>query len=107
MKGFPPNKSPRQSLIVSMSLRLNQTRLDYVSLDDFGKLEKTQILQDVQSGLSPNEYAFVEFLIKEYDPLLRAIELRGLDPKWVCADAWCVGHTGPECDPTGRKFDLL
>lgn len=60
------------------------------------------MLQDVQAGVSPDEYALVEPLTKSYQPLLDALARRGLDPQYLKADAWCCGHTGPEYDPTER-----
>ena len=108
----------RRAEVITFSLTLNQTIVDIVILPrHFGvdndsetyKDEKelhgsggTTIRQDAQPGLSPDEYAFVEVLCKSYEPLLDAIAARGLDPEGLRADAWCVGHTGPDCDPTER-----
>jgi primary-amine oxidase len=60
------------------------------------------VLQDVQAGISPDEYVFVEQLTKAYKPLRDAIAKRGLDPEGIAVDAWCCGHTGPDCDPIER-----
>ena len=100
--------APRNAQVITMDISLNQTLIDIVSLsqtssklDSFTKRDTT-ILQDVQAGLSPDEYSFVEKLIKAYEPLREAIAKRGLDPEGICADAWCCGHTGPDCNPTER-----
>lgn len=39
---------------------------------------------------------------RSYQPLLDAVAARGLRPEGLRADAWCVGHTGSDCDPTER-----
>ena len=110
----------RRAEVITFSIALNQTMVDTVVLprhfgmaDDCKKLNSTDerklygsggtvIVQDAQPGLSPDEYAFVEVLCRSYQPLLDAIASRGLDPVGLRADAWCVGHTGPDCDPTER-----
>lgn len=110
----------RRAEVITFSLALNQTIVDTVVLpryfgmvDDCEKLNSaadrklsgsggTVLVQDAQPGLSPDEYAFVEVLCKSYQPLLDAIDARGLDPGGLRADAWCIGHTGPDCDPTER-----
>jgi primary-amine oxidase len=101
----------RRAEVITQSLELNQTLIDTIQLPPFDVTEvgdalvlkhETKILQDVQAGLSPDEYSFVEALCRSYQPLLDAIAKRGLDPKGLVADAWCCGHTGPDCDPTER-----
>jgi Cu2+-containing amine oxidase len=96
---------PRRSEVVTQSLELNQTLIDIILLSDEHPSVPdypTEVLQDVQAGLSPDEYIFVEKVCKSYQPLLDAIAARGLDPAGLVADAWCCGHTGPDCDPTER-----
>eukprot|EP01038_Epipyxis_sp_PR26KG_P004091 gene4091-5839_t len=75
------------------------TDLELLSKDYF---KPSLALKDVQAGISPDEYALVEVLCKTYQPLLDVVAKRGLDPQWVVADAWCLGYTGPECDPSER-----
>jgi Cu2+-containing amine oxidase len=94
-------KSPllRTVEVISMILDLNQTCIDTVVIDGNADTNKntlievhlnngTQIIKDVQTGLSPDEYAFVEKLCRSYQPLLDAITARGLDPAGLRADAW-------------------
>jgi Cu2+-containing amine oxidase len=64
--------------------------------------ERGEVLSAVQPAISPEEYCLVESLCQQFPPLLRAMEKRGLDPAWIVADAWCVGHTDSECDPSER-----
>jgi Cu2+-containing amine oxidase len=108
----------RRAEVITISLELNQTLVDEVIINssqyatesdgdvgtgtcgDSGAC--TLVVPNAQPGLSPDEYAFVEKLCKSYSPLLNAIAARGLDPAGLRADAWCVGHTGPDCDPTER-----
>ena len=108
----------RRAEVITISLELNQTLVDEVIVDssqsetesdgDVGTESGgdcsacTLVVPNAQPGLSPDEYAFVEKLCKSYSPLLNAIAARGLDPAGLRADAWCVGHTGPDCDPTER-----
>ena len=108
----------RRAEVTTFSLILNQTIVDivilprhcgkdndsemYVDKRELSGSGGTTVRQDAQPGLSPDEYAFVEILCKSYQPLLDAIATRGLDPEGLRADAWCVGHTGPDCDPTER-----
>ena len=110
----------RKAEVLTFCLALNQTIVDIVVLPVFGiatdenvddvsaiasKLigtGDTLVIPDVQPGISPDEYVFVEVLCRSYQPLLDAIAARGLDPEGLRADAWCVGHTGPDCDPTER-----
>ena len=72
-----------QSLVISCCPTTNQTVIDKVSLGMsseefngtvFDRIEncnesRTTVLQDVQCGVSPDEYAFVEKLCKSYEPL--------------------------------------
>jgi Cu2+-containing amine oxidase len=108
----------RRAEVITISLELNQTLVDEVIINSTqcetatdGDVETgtggdsgagTLVVPNAQPGLSPDEYAFVEKLCKSYAPLLNAIAARGLDPAGLRADAWCVGHTGPDCDPTER-----
>lgn len=108
----------RRAEVITISLELNQTLVDEVIINspqpatesdgDIGTENGgdcsilTLVVPNAQPGLSPDEYAFVEKLCKSYSPLLDAIAARGLDPAGLRADAWCVGHTGPDCDPTER-----
>lgn len=103
---------PRRIEVISMDIKLNQTLLDYIivrgentkaatSTNDYFN-EKTVVLQDVQAGISPNEYTFVEKLCKAYGPLRDSMVARGLDPEGIAVDSWCCGHTGPDCDPSER-----
>lgn len=96
---------PRIVEVISMCLSTNQTLVDCICIEsecDEGIVVKSDVLQDVQAGISPDEYGFVEELCKSYQPLLDAIAKRELDPQYLVADAWCIGHTGSDCDPTER-----
>ena len=108
----------RKAEAITICLELNQTLVDIILLEPTNTCESdgshidetlnnetidlTVVLPNAQPGLSPDEYAFVEILCKSYKPLLHAIAARGLDPEGLRADAWCIGHTGPDCDPTER-----
>ena len=99
----------RNAEVITQSKAKNQTLVDIVQLpvstadDDTKGIDddqsNTTVLQDVQAGLSPDEYQFVETLCKTYQPLLDAIAKRGLDPAGLVADAWCLGS---EYEPTER-----
>ena len=110
---------PRKAETITISLELNETLVDTIVVFptggiseisdivvEFGETDSdssvTVRLPNAQPGLSPDEYSFVEILCKSYAPLLNAVAARGLDPEGLRADAWCVGHTGPDCDPTER-----
>ena len=105
-------------MVVSSSLKDNETYVDYINLDDlnsertsdedkgdsdfnFSSVRST-VLRDVQTGISPDEYALVEVICQAYEPLHEAVRKRGLDPKHIVADAWCVGHADASSDPTER-----
>ena len=104
----------RKAEVNTFCLALNQTIVDIIVLpfdsidknDDIPKkifgTGSTTVFPNAQPGLSPDEYSFVEILCKSYQPLLDSLIARGLDPDGLRADAWCVGHTGPDCDPTER-----
>jgi len=108
-RGKPVERSVE---VISMCLATNQTLIDVVilsgergesvALSTEAAQPATNALQDVQAGLSPDEYQFVEKICKQYEPLLDALRQRGLNPDHLTADAWCTGHTGPDCDPTER-----
>jgi len=103
----------RKAEVITMDVPNNRTIIDIIELPNSSKAmginvnekqqspPKTTILQDVQSGLSPDEYAFVEKVTKAYQPLRDVIASRGLDPEGIVADAWCCG-SGPDCDPKER-----
>jgi primary-amine oxidase len=99
---------PRRVEVITQSLEHNQTLIDIITVPESSSVDccnengETIVLQDVQAGLSPDEYIFVEEVCKSYQPLLEAIAKRGLDPNGLVADAWCLGHFGPECDPSER-----
>ena len=109
IKGLPVM---RKAEVVTMDVPNNRTIIDVVELPKSSKslgitphgnasTPKTTILQDVQAGLSPDEYAYVEKVTKAYQPLRDVIAARGLDPEGIVADAWCCG-SGPDCDPKER-----
>jgi len=102
----------RKAEVITMDVPNNRTIIDVVELPKSSKAlgivpngssstPKTTVLQDVQAGISPDEYAFVEKLTKAYQPLRDVIAARGLDPEGIVADAWCCG-SGPDCDPKER-----
>jgi primary-amine oxidase len=101
---------PRYAEVISCSLEKNEVFIDYISLTEPNGYSSTTdssnssglasvVLSNVQTGLSPTEYVFVEKVCKEYEPLRKAIADRGLDPAFIVADAWCVGYLGEEYDP--------
>lgn len=120
LQSFTENRSlQRKAEVITISLELNETLVDTIVVfptdgaSEIGEIDvelskadsestATVRLPNAQPGLSPDEYSFVEILCKSYEPLLEAIAARGLDPEGLRADAWCVGHTGPDCDPTER-----
>eukprot|EP01031_Cornospumella_fuschlensis_P033197 gene33197-40165_t len=109
---------PRLVEVISMCLQTNETLIDIVDCSHVHlshhahscstanpqtyPVVESKALKDVQAGISPDEYALVEVMCKAYPPLLEAIAKRGLDPAHIVADAWCVGHTGSQDDPTER-----
>lgn len=114
-KGLP---APRSVRVLTFNAALNQTYVDFVLLSgkargnsdtvtdlqalDGSRLSSSITMQDVQAALTPEDYAIIEKICQEYEPLLDALRRRGLDPKYLVADAWCVGYTGKECQSTER-----
>lgn len=97
---------PRTAEVISACISTSEIFMDYVILDpveltptETKTIKPSQTFTDKQTGLSPDEYVFVEKLTKEYGPLRDAIAKKGLDPEYIVADAWCLGHIGPEYDP--------
>ena len=100
----------RKVEVVSQCIAINQTYVDTVVLPTNGNsvnsdevfLLPSVVYQDVQPGHSPNDYKLIEKICKEYQPLLQALEARGVNPHHVVVDAWCVGYSGPDCNPKER-----
>ena len=97
---------PRRCEVLSMCLATNETFLDTVDLTTDTELADKKIAtfvrNDIQPALTGSEFAITERICKEYQPLIDSLSARGLDIDWINTDAWCVGHTGPDCDPSER-----
>lgn len=84
--------------VISLDLAKNQTIVDRIPLvPDANPVEivQTTVFQDVQPGISPDEYALIERLCRAYEPLRNAMIKRNLDPEGIVADAWCIGDREP------------
>lgn len=96
--GHHPVSIPRFAEVISLDLAKNQTIVDRIPLISGSNLAETAhstVLQDVQPGISPDEYALIERLCKAYEPLRNAMFKRNLDPEGIVADAWCIGDREP------------
>ena len=96
----------RSAEVISSCFATGEIFIDYVFLfsnsPEFQTVRESRTLTDAQTGISPAEYALVEELCKNYEPLKTAIEEKGLDSAYIVADAWCLGYVGPEYDPTEK-----
>lgn len=92
--------APRRARVVAMCLETNTTTIDIVDVGPEQQTSsKTTVLKDVQPSISGSDFELVDQLCRAYKPLNDAVEARGLDPKYITVEPWCVG---PEYPPTER-----
>lgn len=103
----------RMSEVLSICLATNETFIDRIPLisshsllptscSTFPHCEMTSSPLNIQPALTGDEFAITQKICKAYKPLADALIARGLSIEWLNTDAWCVGHTGPDCDATDR-----
>ena len=62
---------------------------------------------NVQPPFSSAEYALCEKLVVEHEPFRAACRARGIDPRDVRVDTWCVGWHAPEDNPSRRLAEPI
>jgi primary-amine oxidase len=62
---------------------------------------------NVQPPITADEYALCERLVLAHPGFRQACRARGINPSDVRVDPWCVGHSGPEHDPSRRLAEPL